>query len=61
VVSGQEDMVGAQGELVEFADGRGWARVRGETWAVRGPAGLEAGQQVRVLGTEGMTLQVERA
>jgi membrane-bound serine protease (ClpP class) len=58
VVSGQEDMVGAPGELLEYTDGRGWARVRGELWAVRGPAGLQPGQQVRVQSSEGTTLQV---
>lgn len=58
VVSGQEDMVGAAGELLEYADGRGWARVRGELWAVRGPQGLQPGQQVQVQSSEGTTLQV---
>jgi membrane-bound serine protease (ClpP class) len=58
VVSGQEDMIGAPGVLVEYGQGQGWATVRGETWAVRGPAELQPGQAVRVQRAEGMTLHV---
>ena len=53
VVSGVATLLGATGELVEFADGQGWARVRGEDWKVRGGRGLRAGQAVRVTGVPG--------
>ncbi len=53
VVSGVATLLGAPGELVEFADGEGWARVRGDYWKVRGSRGLRAGQPVRVTGVPG--------
>ncbi|HEX7891643.1 MAG TPA: nodulation protein NfeD [Ramlibacter sp.] len=48
VVAGVHTLVGAEGDLVEYADGEGWALLRGEHWKVRGPAQLRAGDRVRV-------------
>ncbi|HYD75370.1 nodulation protein NfeD [Ramlibacter sp.] len=48
VVTGVQTLVGAGGELVEFADGQGWALVQGEHWKVRGPPQLRVGDRVRV-------------
>jgi len=65
VVSGREHMLGARGEVLTPGDAEpGYARVFGETWRVRPAAGpgrppLMLGQQVRVVGVEGLVLVVE--
>jgi membrane-bound serine protease (ClpP class) len=59
VVSGSETMVGSVGEVLHDFVGEGWARVQGETWRVRSPAPLKAGQQVRVAAMNGLLLEVE--
>ncbi|HEX9180026.1 MAG TPA: NfeD family protein, partial [Burkholderiales bacterium] len=58
VVSGREEMIGAVGEMLEDAQGEGMARVHSELWAVRSAAPLRAGQKVRVIRMEGLTLDV---
>jgi membrane-bound serine protease (ClpP class) len=59
-VHGSPQLVGAQGELVEFADGEGWALVGGEHWKVRGSAALRPGAPVRVVRVLGSsTLEIE--
>jgi membrane-bound serine protease (ClpP class) len=59
VVSGAAaTLVGATGELIEFADGQGWAMVHGEHWRVRGSDALGPGARVRVVGVRGSALQV---
>lgn len=55
VVSGREDLLGAQGVVVQD----GWARVRGELWRIASRAPLAAGQEVRVTGLDGLVLSVE--
>lgn len=59
VVSGAEDLVGAQGEVLEVAHGQAWARVHGERWQVRSDARLHTGQRVRVLALKGLVLDVQ--
>jgi membrane-bound serine protease (ClpP class) len=54
-------LLGAAGELVEFADGSGWALVHGVHWRVQGAPGLHPGDRVRVTGVAGTTLQVAAA
>ncbi len=58
VVSGQQALLGADGELIEYSDGEGWARIAGEEWKVRGSPTLRPGQQIRVSGASGRTLDV---
>lgn len=58
VVTGVETILGAGGELVEFAAGEGWVLVRGEHWKARGPAELRPGDHVRVAGLHGGVLDV---
>ena len=60
-VSGTAALLGASGELLEFAAGEGWALVQGENWKVRGPVELRAGHAVRVKRVQGLTLEVESA
>ena len=60
VVSGREDLHGADGLVLGDFDGEGWARVRGETWRVRSVAPLKEGDRVRVTAVSGLTLTVEK-
>lgn len=55
---GVSTLVGATGELVEFADGEGWAQIQGDYWKVRGSEGLSPGRRVRVTRVQGLALQV---
>jgi membrane-bound serine protease (ClpP class) len=60
VVSGREEMVGSRGEVLTDFDGKdGWARVHGETWRIRSRQPLVRGQKIRVLGMDGLILDVE--
>jgi membrane-bound serine protease (ClpP class) len=56
VVSGREEMIGAEGEVI---DADGWAFIHGERWHVRSSAPLAAGQKVRVRAIDGLLLDVE--
>ncbi len=58
VVSGREEMLGSPGEVMADFTGEGWARVHSETWRVRSPAPLKAGDRVRVAAIDGLTLDV---
>jgi membrane-bound serine protease (ClpP class) len=58
VVSGVTTLVGTTGELVEFADGEGWAQIQGDYWRVTGAGDLYPGRRVRVSGVRGSALQV---
>lgn len=55
---GAARLVGANGEVLEFNDGRGWAQVEGERWQVRAAVPLVPGQRVRVVRVDGFTLEV---
>jgi membrane-bound serine protease (ClpP class) len=68
VVSGGEALVGSVGEIIDAAlrpdEGApagasiGWARLHGERWRVRAAAPIAAGARVRVIGRQGLTLDV---
>jgi membrane-bound serine protease (ClpP class) len=58
VTTGISTLVGTTGELVEFADGEGWAQIQGDYWRVTGAGDLHAGRKVRVSGVQGVVLQV---
>lgn len=59
VVSGREQLIGSSGEALEaFAD-LGRVRVMGEDWQARTRGALSAGQRIKVIGIEGLTLVVE--
>jgi membrane-bound serine protease (ClpP class) len=55
VVSGHEELIGSTGQAL---DQEGWARIHGETWRIRSSAPLKAGQRVRVVAMDGLTLEV---
>lgn len=57
VVSGHEQLIGACGTVLALGDGQ-WAEVLGERWRVRCDQPLRPGQRVRVLGLQGLTLDV---
>ncbi|HEY2560579.1 MAG TPA: nodulation protein NfeD [Caldimonas sp.] len=59
VVSGAEELAGGRGEVLADFTGEGWATVHGETWRVRSAVPLAHGQPVRVIGIQGLTLDVE--
>lgn len=59
VVSGREEMVGSEGVVVGPADAASaWVQVHGERWRATSPDVLQPGQRVRVVGLDGLTLQV---
>ena len=61
VVSGEQQMLDATGELIEpiDADGEGWALVYGERWRVRSATPLPTGTPIRVTRREGLILWVD--
>ncbi len=59
VVAGREDMLGSPGGVLDWQDGEGHVRVHGEIWRARALVPLARGQQVRVTGISGLTLDVE--
>jgi membrane-bound serine protease (ClpP class) len=61
LMSGQEHMVGAVGEMLEDTSGEGMARIHGELWTVHSAQPLVRGQKVRVTGIDGLVLHVTAA
>lgn len=60
VVSGEEALLGLQGEVLSVAPGETYARIQGERWLVVSKQPLSIGDSVRVQRVEGLTLHVER-
>jgi membrane-bound serine protease (ClpP class) len=60
VVSGREDLIGAEAVALGDIDREGWALVRGERWHVTSNAPLARGDRARVVSISGLTLGVER-
>ncbi|MGH8709792.1 MAG: NfeD family protein [Burkholderiales bacterium] len=58
VVSGREELIGSTGEVTEYFEKEGWARVHGETWRVKSAARLQRGQKIRVEKIDGLILEV---
>ena len=58
---GVETLIGARATAVGACRPHGQVRVRGELWQARCDAGAEAGDALRVIGVEGLTLVVEPA
>lgn len=61
VVTGREELCGAEARVVEWQGGTGAVWVRSERWRARGPADLKPGDIVRILDVEGLTLVVQAA
>lgn len=58
IVSGQEELIGFEGELLEVDNREGYAQVHGERWRVTSDVPLALGQRVRVTAVHGLTLHV---
>ena len=59
VVSGHEELVGAEGEALEDFAETGRVRVHSEEWQARTAAPLKQGQKIHVVGRVGLVLTVE--
>jgi membrane-bound serine protease (ClpP class) len=58
VETGLQEMIGAQGRVLDWNEGAGHVFVRSERWNAVGPRSLQAGEGVAVLGISGLTLEV---
>jgi len=56
--SGADQLIGRMAEVLDDAPREGWARVDGETWRVAAKGPLRRGQQVRIVGRDGLLLRV---
>ena len=59
IVSGEEQMVGSTGEVLDPFDSQGRIRVHGEVWEARTQVPLSRGERVRVKAIDGLVLRVE--
>ncbi len=59
MVAGPEQMRGSLGSVIEWKTAEGRVRVHGEAWRARSPHRLRAGQRVRVIDIDGLTVEVE--
>lgn len=59
VVSGPEEMIGLDGEVVSWSGQAGRVRTHGEIWQARGAGALAPGNRVRVRARDGLVLVVE--
>ena len=57
-VTGREGMIGLQGEVVESLTPTGTVIVKGENWKAKSVDNVEIGENVEVVGIEGLTLMV---
>jgi membrane-bound serine protease (ClpP class) len=58
---GAETLIGSTARVDRRCHPLGEVRVRGETWQARCDTGADVGDEVRVVGREGLTLIVEPA
>jgi membrane-bound serine protease (ClpP class) len=61
ILMGAETLIGAEAVVVSPLRPRGQVRVRGELWDARAARGADAGDRVRVVARDGLTLEVEAA
>ena len=59
VVSGQEEMIGAIGEVTDWSKLMGWIKIHGERWHATAAEPLKRGTQVEVSGMDGLDLVVQ--
>lgn len=58
VVSGSEELIGSEGEVMTCSGSQCWAHIHGELWQVRSTAPLTPGLRVKVTDEEGLMLVV---
>jgi membrane protein implicated in regulation of membrane protease activity len=61
VQAGAETLIGRVVEVAEECRPYGLVRVQGELWRARAADGADRGERVRIVGRDGLTLEVERA
>jgi membrane-bound serine protease (ClpP class) len=59
VVTGAEELLGAEGEVLDAMENEGWARVHSELWRIHSPIPLLRGTKVRVMARHDLILEVE--
>ena len=59
-VTGREGMIGLQGKVVEPLTPTGTIIVKGERWKAKSVDNVEIGENVELVGIEGLTLMVVR-
>jgi membrane-bound serine protease (ClpP class) len=59
VVTGQEEMIGGAGSVIDWDGGTGRVRIHGEIWSARSHGTLQPDDRVRVKGIEGLILEVD--
>ena len=59
VVSGQEEMLAAEGVVIDDFQGSGRIRVHGEVWEAESRVPLKSGDHVRVMAVDGLVLKVQ--
>ncbi len=59
VVSGREELIGAEGVIINVGAGGAYAHLHGENWRVDCDSALQPGQHVRVTAMDGLVLKVE--
>ena len=60
VRSGAEEMLGQKAEVLEDFSRQGWVRIAGERWKARIPGGARTGEELKVVGRQGLLLHLER-
>lgn len=58
--SAMGEVVGLRGEVLEFRNGRGFAKVRGEIWSIESNEQLTKGDKIVVLTRDGLLLKVKK-
>ena len=59
VVTGREEMLSAEGVVIDDFEGSGRIRIHGEVWEAESSAPLKRGNHVRVTAVEGLVLKVQ--
>ena len=59
-VTGQEGMVGEIGTALTDIGNKGKVQVHGEIWQASSSQSIESGNRVRVIGVEGLNIEVTR-
>lgn len=54
------EVIGIRGEVVEFENGKGFAKVRGEIWKIESKDDLKVGDEIIVLERNGLILRVKK-
>ncbi len=59
VVSGQEEMLHASGEVLDDFESKGHIRIHGEVWQAESATPLRGGDRVQVIAIDGLVLKVQ--